>query len=183
MPSHTDEIRALLAEGQQLARGENRHSLAYNEPDDGPDAPRWSPSRARAEAKGWDGAHRPTWADGDPDSAESPPRGRPTTTLLVSVSPKTLDTLRRGMRVRLSSSLLNRQIGGTVASAVPQLGTDYNPARKKVVNVRIQPDKNAIRDLVPGIRLDATIDLGSAPAGAKPLVFTSSGDGAAKPSG
>lgn len=92
--------------------------------------------------------------------------------VIVTVDSSTLDLLRRGMRAKLSSPLLAKDIDGTVVAAVPLLGTDQEPATSNRVNVRIQPDDGRITDLVPGIRFDATIDLQSAPDGAQPLVFT-----------
>lgn len=90
--------------------------------------------------------------------------------VIVTVQPKTLETLRRGMRAKLSSPLVKGKIKGTVISAVPLLGTDHDPATSELVNVRIKPDDGRIVDLVPGIRFDAAIDLSSAPPGAEPLV-------------
>ena len=92
--------------------------------------------------------------------------------VIVTVSAETLDQLRRGMRARLTSTLLSGSIRGTVVSAVPLLGTDYLPASSNLVNVRIQPDNGRVTDLVPGIHFDAAIDISSAPPGAQPLVIT-----------
>lgn len=92
--------------------------------------------------------------------------------VIVTVQSSTLDTLRRGMRARLTSPVINGAIEGTVVSAVPLLGTDQEPADSNLVNVRIQPDDGPVVDLVPGIRFDAAIDLNTAPDGAQPLVFT-----------
>lgn len=95
--------------------------------------------------------------------------------VIVTVAPSTLDVLRQGMRAELHSPLLATPVDGTVVSAIPLLGTDYDPTSTKLVNVRIKPDQERASDLVPGIRFDATIDLDSAPQGAGPLVFTSAG--------
>jgi len=92
--------------------------------------------------------------------------------VIVTVRPATLDTLRRGMRAELKTSLLRKPIKGTVLSAVPLVGTDNDPARTQLVNVRIKLDSDETLRLVPGIRFDAKIDLTSAPRNAQPLVFT-----------
>lgn len=92
--------------------------------------------------------------------------------VVITVRPAQLERLRRGMRARLTSAVLDEPIDGTVVAAVPLLGTDQNPTTSTLVNVRIQPDGDSVRDLVPGLRFDASIDLDSAPDGAQPLVIT-----------
>lgn len=103
--------------------------------------------------------------------------------VIVTVRPDVLDQLRRGMRAKLSSPVLDHDIDGTVVAAVPLLGTDQNPSREDYVNVRIQPDEDDIRDLVPGIKFDAAIDTTSAPEGAQPLVITAADDAVAATAG
>jgi hypothetical protein len=97
--------------------------------------------------------------------------------VILTVQPHTLDVLRRGMRATLKSPVLDKTIPGTVISAVPLLGTDHNPTTAKLVNIRIKPDVE-IKELVPGVRFDAVIDLGSAPKDAPQLVFTIEDPGA-----
>ncbi len=103
--------------------------------------------------------------------------------VIVTVRPDVLDQLRRGMRAELTSPVLDHEIDGTVVAAVPLLGTDQNPSREDYVNVRIQPDEDDIRDLVPGIKFDAAIDTTSAPKGAQPLVITAADDAVAADTG
>ncbi|QXC62973.1 HlyD family secretion protein [Aquihabitans sp. G128] len=92
--------------------------------------------------------------------------------VVMTVRPEVLESLRRGMKARLTSRVLSEPIEGTVVAAVPLLGTDQNPTTSELVNIRIQPDGESVVDLVPGLRFDATIDLKSAPRGAQPLVIT-----------
>ena len=103
--------------------------------------------------------------------------------VIVTVRPRTLEQLRRGMRARLTSPVLPGSIRGTVVSAVPLLGTDQDPASSDLVNVRIQPDKGRVTDLVPGIRFNAAIDTKSAPEGAQPLVITAADHPSSQPGG
>lgn len=121
--------------------------------------------------------------DSQPGSVTQP--GTPVVTIydptkmyvIATVQPSTLDTLRQGMRAELRSPLISTPIGGTVISAVPLLGTDYEPSASQQVNVRIRPDEGKLVDLVPGIHFAAKIDLRSAPPGARPLVFTAGHQG------
>lgn len=94
--------------------------------------------------------------------------------IIITVNPDTLESLRHGMRVVLHSSSLPNDIGGTVISAVPLLGTDHDPTSAVLVNIRVKPDEGTAIDLVPGIRFDAEIDLNSVSPDAAPLVFTDS---------
>jgi hypothetical protein len=102
--------------------------------------------------------------------------------VILTVQPHTLDVLRRGMRAKLKSPVLEESIPGTVISAVPLLGTDHNPTTAKLVNIRIKPDLE-IKELVPGVRFNAVIDLGSAPKDAPQLVFTIEDPAGALPGG
>ncbi len=93
--------------------------------------------------------------------------------VIATVRPETLDELRRGMSVELKSDAARQVVTGTVISAVPLLGTEHEPTTSQYVNIKIKPDDDQVVDLVPGIRFDAHIHLGSVPEGATPLVFTS----------
>ncbi len=93
--------------------------------------------------------------------------------VIMTVQPETLELLRAGMKVKLKTPLLKGTISGTVISAIPLLGTDYNPTTQELVNVRIKPDVEKISLLIPGVRFSARIDLKSVPKDAPPLVFTS----------
>ncbi len=92
--------------------------------------------------------------------------------VIATVQPEMLERIRRGMKVTLSSGVLDQDLDGEVISAVPLLGTDHEPTTADLVNIRIKPDPVAVADLVPGIQFDAAIDLSSAPPDAQPLVFT-----------
>lgn len=95
--------------------------------------------------------------------------------VIVTIRPEILHQLRRGMKVRLRSDVIDGIITGEIISAVPLLGTDHEPTTADLVNIRIKPDPAAIADLVPGIRFDVAVDLSSAPPNAQPLVFTYAG--------
>ncbi len=92
--------------------------------------------------------------------------------VIVSVTPETLELLRTGMRVELTSDAVAEPIGGEVMSAVPLLGTDHAPTTASLVNVRIRPDADAVVDLLPGIRFEVEVDLTSAEPGAPRLTLT-----------
>ncbi|MEZ5340167.1 MAG: hypothetical protein R2706_01600 [Acidimicrobiales bacterium] len=81
------------------------------------------------------------------------------------------------MKVSLTSDLLDYDVSGELVSAVPLLGTDTDPSLSHLVNVRIRPAARSLADLVPGIRFDARIDLGSVGPEAQPLVVTTEAGG------
>ncbi len=93
--------------------------------------------------------------------------------VIVSVAPQTLELMRSGMRVELTSEAVDETIGGQVVSAVPLLGTDHEPTTANLVNVRIRPDAGAVVDLLPGIRFGVEVDLRSVGSDAPRLTLTS----------
>lgn len=92
--------------------------------------------------------------------------------VIATVEAKELDRLRRGMVVKLTNEQVPGSIAGVLDAAVPLLGTDHEPTTRRYVNIRIIPDREAIRDLVPGLRFQVRIDTKSVDEDASALVVS-----------
>ena len=99
--------------------------------------------------------------------------------VLMTVEPSALENLRRGMRARIENSTLNIAFDGTIDSAVPLLGSDFEPSEAKFIHVRVRPDEGTVTNLVPGVRLNVRVDTNSVDGDAPRLLFNDSGGAAA----
>ena len=80
---------------------------------------------------------------------------------LVTVLSTDLGSFREGMVVRLDNGELKKSLRGRLVSAVPVLGTVYEPNNQPLINLRIRLDSVEARDLVPGQRFDVAIKTNS----------------------
>ena len=88
---------------------------------------------------------------------------------LVTVLSADLGSFREGMVVRLDNGELDKPLRGRLVSAVPLLGTVYEPNNQPLINLRIRLDSAEARHLVPGLRFDVAIKTNSVPSNAPRL--------------
>lgn len=81
--------------------------------------------------------------------------------VIITVTADDLTRLKRGMQAEINNRDLKRTFSGRVDSAVPVLGTDHDPATKRLVNVRIVPDDLTAASLLPGTRFRVFVNLRS----------------------